>query len=119
MSFLLRGFLVLSVLSVAACRAEAGSAPQAPGERLFTRHCSSCHSTSADTVIVGPSLAGLAERAETRVEGMDARTYIETSILAPGEYLVEGFRDLMPEGFGETLTPEELGALVDYLMTLE
>lgn len=69
-------------------------------------------------VIVGPSLAGVAVTAEERVGEMNARTYLETSILDPGDYVVEGFRDVMPEGLGKTLTPDELRALVDYLTTL-
>jgi nitric oxide reductase subunit C len=111
--------LILLALSVAACgsRAEAG-AQRALGERLFTRHCASCHSTAPDTVVVGPSLAGVADRAEQRVAGMDARTYLETSILDPGDYVVEGFSDVMPRRFGETLDTEELRQLIDYLSTL-
>lgn len=114
------GILLLLVLSVAACGGEAGAAarPQTRGERLFARHCSSCHSTSPDTVVVGPSLAGVAIRAGTRVEGMNASTYLETSILDPGDYVVEGFRDVMPKGFGETLSTEDVRALIDYLITL-
>lgn len=120
MNGLFRGILLLSALSVVACGSEGGVAasPQTRGERLFARHCSSCHSTSPDTIIVGPSLAGVAVRAGERVEGMDARTYLQTSILAPGDHVVEGFRDVMPRGFREALSAEEVEALVDYLMTL-
>jgi len=49
----------------------------AQGKRIFSQHCAACHSLSPDTIIVGPSLAGIGTRAAERIPGMDARTYIE------------------------------------------
>lgn len=95
------------------------SAEQALGERLFGQHCASCHSASGDTVIVGPSLAGIATIAETRVAGMAAHAYIEQSILDPSVYINEGYQDLMPKTFGLILTGEEMDALVAFLLTLK
>lgn len=120
MSGLLRVVLVVSTLALAACGGGGIAAPdpQTRGEKVFARHCSSCHSTSPDTVVVGPSLAGVGARAGERVDGMGARAYLETSIVEPGEYLVPGFRDLMPDGFGEDLAAEDLKALIDYLAAL-
>ncbi|NIV40456.1 MAG: c-type cytochrome, partial [Anaerolineae bacterium] len=46
------------------------------GASLFSRHCTSCHSTLPETIIVGPSLAGVAERASLQVEGLNARAYL-------------------------------------------
>ena len=89
------------------------------GKQVFTRDCGSCHSTMPDTVIVGPSLAGIATQAETRVPGQDAHAYLLNAILNPGDHLVEGFQDLMPSNFGKKLPGEEIDALVAYLMTLE
>jgi mono/diheme cytochrome c family protein len=114
--------LLGGLLAACAGRAEAaasGFTPlQAEGERLFLVYCSPCHSTLPETVIVGPSLAGVGQRAGTLMPGMDARSYLETSILSPGEYVVGGFKDLMPATFGETLTAEERQALVAYLLTI-
>ena len=91
--------------------------PQAvQGQQIFTRECGSCHSFSPDTIIVGPSLAGVASRAGNRVAGQDAQTYLLTSILRPGDYLVEGFDNLMPGTFGKQLTGENIDALVAYLL---
>ena len=91
--------------------------PQAvQGQQVFTRECGSCHSFSPDTIIVGPSLAGVASRAGNRVAGQDAQTYLLTSILRPGDYLVEGFDNLMPGTFGKQLTGENIDALVAYLL---
>ncbi len=88
------------------------------GNDVFVRECGACHSTFADSIIVGPSLYGIAERAEMRVSGQDGRTYLFTSILLPDEFLVDGYENLMPATFGKSLTGEELDGVVAYLMTL-
>ena len=122
--------LLLSVLFLAACDGgdEDGNTAEeavpadpvvAEGQTVFKQNCGSCHAISGETIIVGPSLAGIATRAATRVEGQDAREYIQLSILRPGEYVVEGFSDLMPTNFGTTLTGEQLDAVIAYLFTLE
>jgi nitric oxide reductase subunit C len=89
------------------------------GETIFKQDCASCHAATADTVIVGPSLAGIATTAGTRGVGQGAAEYIQLSILRPGEYVVEGFSNLMPSSFGTNLSGEELDALIAYLLTLE
>jgi hypothetical protein len=70
-------------------------------------------------VIIGPSLSELATRAGSRVPGMDAAKYIETSILFPKDFLVPEYTDTMPTNFGKELTSEELEAVVTFLMTLK
>jgi mono/diheme cytochrome c family protein len=92
---------------------------QQQGQAVFNLRCAQCHATVPDTIVIGPSLYGIATRAETRVEGYDAEAYLERSILVPDFYLVEGFIDTMPTNFGKELTSEELSALVSYLMTLK
>jgi mono/diheme cytochrome c family protein len=89
------------------------------GMRLFTANCASCHTTSGDSVIVGPPLAGIANRAVERVPGQSASEYLRTSIVEPDAYINEGFNDLMPKTFGSIFTDEEIEALVAFLMTLE
>lgn len=89
------------------------------GERLFLGNCASCHSITPGQVVVGPSLAGIAERAGGRVAGMDARSYLEESIRHPNAFVVQGFEPLMPATFNTTLTGPQIEALVEYLMTLE
>jgi mono/diheme cytochrome c family protein len=87
---------------------------------VFAANCSRCHSASGDTAIVGPSLAGIAARAGERIEGMDAEGYIRDSILNPTAYTVEGFPEgIMPLNFEEELSPEDLDAIVVYLLTLK
>ena len=122
--------VLFCALLLAACGGSAETTPTAPptatlspeaarGKSVFSQNCGSCHSTIPDTVIVGPSLDGIASRAETRKPGQDGRTYLYTAILQPGDFLVEGYNNLMPATFGKQLTGEDLDAVVAYLMTLE
>jgi nitric oxide reductase subunit C len=108
---------------LAACASESAGTPtltqqENQGSQLFTVYCAACHSTVGDAIIVGPSLARIATTAETRVAGLDARAYLEQSILDPSAYLNEGFADLMPKNWGDVLNDEELDALVAFLLTL-
>ncbi len=94
--------------------------PQAQqGKQVFSRDCGACHSTAPDTIIVGPSLAGIASRADSRVAGQDAYTYLLTSIMQPDNYLVEGYENLMPASLSKQLTGEELDSVIAYLQTLQ
>lgn len=86
---------------------------------MFARDCGACHSAAPDTVIVGPSMAGIASRAATRVEGQNAHDYLLVSILKPDAHLVEGYENLMPSTLGKTLTGEEIDAVIAYLLTLQ
>jgi cytochrome c5 len=116
----------------AACLAAAGCDRIAPpptptlpasvaeGRAVYEKICSTCHSTTPDMIVVGPSLAGIATRAGTRIPGMDAEGYIRDSIVNPGAYTVEGFVEgMMPEAVFDSLTPEEFEAVVSYLLTLK
>ncbi len=90
------------------------------GERVFSTAspitCTTCHSLDG-TVGLGPSLQGIAERAGTRIAGMAAEEYIRQSIIDTNAYIVDGFPEsLMPVNFSETLTPEELEAVIAYLL---
>lgn len=120
--FLLLAFSLLLGACVPAPTVDAPptlSASEALGKRLFTIHCAACHATSGDTIIVGPSLAGIAVLGGQRVEGLDAPTYIEMSITTPDAYIVEGYQDLMVKNFAKQLTSDELNGLVDYLLTFD
>jgi mono/diheme cytochrome c family protein len=90
-----------------------------PGHQVFIARCAACHALQPGTAIVGPSLAGVATRAESRVPGEDARTYLEVSILQPEAYLVDGYPDLMPRNLAKDLTSEELDEVLAFLLTLK
>ncbi len=101
----------------------------ANGETLFSQAtigannapgCITCHSLEPDVVIVGPSQAGLATRAQTRVAGMSAADYIHQSIVEPNAYVVEGFAEgLMYQNYATDLTEQEINDLVAYTLTLK
>jgi len=115
----------LLLLSLAAC-SRASAAPAATpdplvlkGRQVFNLRCATCHGLEPGTVIVGPSLAGVATTAGTRMPGYDARAYLELSILRPEAYIVEGYTDVMPRNFPKELTSEELDELIAFLLSLK
>jgi len=125
-------FVVTLSLMLTACGGSGGGEASAVGDvaagkALFAEPiidvqpgCNTCHSLSPDQVIVGPSLAGVATRAESRVSGMSAEDYIRESILHPDNYVVEGFDPgVMVQVWEQTLTPEQVDNLVAYLLTLK
>lgn len=91
----------------------------AKGQQVFKQSCGACHALRPDTIVVGPSLAGVAARAAGRSPGLGTRQYLELSILKPDAYGVQGFSDVMPRDFGKKLTGEELDALLAFLLTLK
>jgi cytochrome c len=88
------------------------------GALLFaTKGCVGCHTHSAfpsARMQVGPELTGVAERAGTRVAGLDARAYIRQSLRDPGAYRVSGYTAVMPD-LG--LTDEAIESLTAFLLS--
>jgi mono/diheme cytochrome c family protein len=88
-----------------------------------TWSCAQCHSVTADEArLIGPGLWNINLHAETRVEGQSAYDYIHESIVDPNAFIAPGDPpyppNLMPQNWGEVLTPEELDDLIAYLYTL-
>lgn len=82
--------------------------------------CRICHSLQPGVTLVGPSFAGVAARAATRVPGMTAEEYLYQSITNPDAYVVEGFpASQMVPNLAEILTEEQIADLIAFLMTLE
>lgn len=95
---------------------------EARGLALFTSkgRCTTCHSLSPDVTIVGPSLAGVATRAEKREPPLTAAEYLEESILDPDKVKVAGFEQMqMDTSLAKTLTTDEISDLVAYMLTLK
>ncbi len=121
---------VLVAIGATGCGTESSGAPVPPdlvdGQALFELRaigrepgCVTCHSREPDQLMVGPSLAGLSQRAEGRVAGLDGAAYVRQSIVDPAAFLVAGFADEeMPSSFGRSLTEEQIDALVAYLLEL-
>ena len=116
--------MTLAAVLLAACSTSSPAQPtlnalEIQGKQVYVSNCAGCHALELNTIVIGPSLAGVATRAETRVKDDDARAYIETSILNPGAYVVDGFKDVMPKNFGKDLTSSDFNAIVAYLLTLK
>lgn len=108
--------LVVEITDLGATDAEAGR------DLFFSSRtgCSVCHSVEPGVVLVGPNLADVGTTAATRVPDLTAEQYLRESILDPDAYVVEGFpAGQMLDIFEETLSNEEIDALVAYLLTLD
>ena len=84
----------------------------ADGAAVFTdAGCAGCH-TLADagsTATTGPDL-------DAALKGEDAE-FIKTSIVDPNAVIAEGYPpDVMPQNYEAELSPEELDAVVQYLV---
>ena len=109
--------------------------PIALGRAYFssvTPSCSACHSIAPNVNLAGPSLAGLATRAEQVLKSgdykgsaTDVMSYIKESIEKPSEYIVPGpmysanGQSFMPTTFSKTLTPEQIDSIAAFLVTLK
>jgi nitric oxide reductase subunit C len=116
---------VLSSVNDAAQPAPESAAPADPvanGRYWFSRppaNCATCHSLEPDVIIVGPSLAGVATRAQTRVADQNAEAYLRTSILHPGDFIVPGFNNVMAQNLGDVLSADQINNIIAFLQTLE
>lgn len=118
-------FLTL-LLSITACSSDKGNIKK--GEILFNKThigknkvigCVACHSLTPNQVIIGPSMAGISERAQDLVPGQSAEEFIKSSIVNPDAYLGSGYMPAtMYSHYGKELTDEEIDSLVAYLLTL-
>ena len=87
------------------------------GESLFvSQGCNACHSLGSDK-LVGPGMLGVYARSAERTT-LSADEYLTESIRYPGEFLVEGFENLMPTTF-EGLSDTDIKDLIAYFKTLE
>lgn len=91
--------------------------------------CSACHTippiTNEDR-FVGPNLSNIGIEAASRLPDMSAEEYIRQSIAEPDVYLaardatgVPAPAGIMPQNYAEQINPQELDALVAFLLTLK
>ncbi len=138
---------IVLMLVLAAC-AGGGGGEQAPaeqpgaavtgdpkrGETLFKQStigaapgCAACHSLEPGRVLVGPSLAGVATRAEQIIQSDDytgkattVEEYLRESIVDPDVYAPPGFSPgSMYPNYGKDLTEQQIADLVAFLKTLK
>ena len=109
--------------------AEGSTGDAANGEELFASTtvgsanapgCITCHSLETDVTLVGPSMAGVATRAETEVDGLTAEEYLRQSIVEPNAHVVDGYVEgVMYQNFGTDLPSKSIDDLTAYLLTLK
>lgn len=87
------------------------------GALLFAvKGCVGCHIHSeipGSRMRIGPDLSALAERAGTRVAGLDARSYVRQSLREPSAFAASGYDAQMPD---LRLTDEEIESLTTFLL---
>ncbi len=109
--------------------------PIALGEAVFrasTPACTACHSLVPGAQMAGPSLAGVATRAQQAVgsadykgQAKDASAYLREAIVQPSAHAVAGAMysangvSFMPATYGKDLTPDQIDHLVAYLATFK
>jgi cytochrome c551/c552 len=120
--------IILFSVLLASCGQQSNqTGDSAAGKELFHQTtidsapgCMTCHSTQPDKVIVGPSLAGIANRAGGRVPGQTAEEYLRNSILDPNLYIVDKFSSgLMYQNYEDVLTEKQINDLIAYLSTVD
>jgi nitric oxide reductase subunit C len=109
--------------------------PIALGQNLFRATppgCFACHSVAPGVNLAGPSLAGLATRAEKLIGSgeykggaKDVAGYIRESIVTPSAHIVPGpsysanGQSFMPTTYSKDLKPEQIDQLVAFLASLK
>lgn len=127
--------LILLTLGLVSCssrgtnQSPANADPVQRGKALFELNmigenkapgCIVCHSLEAGKNLVGPSLAGIATYAQTAVPGLSAETFLRQAILEPDQHIMEGYpAGVMYANYGKDLAPEDIDALVAFLLTLK
>jgi cytochrome c2 len=101
---------------------DAGSLPAGNaqrGEQVFTgvAHCNACHSLEPGGQGAGPALAGIGERAASTRPGYSAEMYLLEAIVQPNAYIASGGAGaIMPAGYGNQLSEQDLADLIAFLL---
>jgi len=118
--------ITFAVILLSACEKPAPKVSSAErGKILFNQPyigkssgCIMCHSFSADTVTVGPSLLGIAIRAGITKKNMTAKDYLYESITNPDAYIVNGYEpNIMYTGYADELSKEQLADIINFLLS--
>lgn len=116
--------------AAAAPAAAGGAAPHADEmvvAAITKGGCTACHvipGVPGAVGQVGPDLSAIGAEAGTRVPGEDAQTYIHESLVNPMAFTAPKcpfgacIPGMMPQTVSSTLSPDEINAIVQYLLTL-
>jgi nitric oxide reductase subunit C len=125
--------LLLSMFLLSACGG--GESPQPDdGAALFKQTllgtspgCATCHSLEPGVQLVGPSMDGIATRAEATLQdpaytgnATNVDEYLREAILEPNAFVPSGFvSGTMYQDYADHLDPLQVDALVTYMLTLK
>lgn len=110
-------------LVAAACApaADPDASPEEQGAVVAERAgCFACHTTDGRPS-TGPTWRGLFGSEVRLVDGgtvIADEEYLRRSIVDPLVEVVDGYRPVMPSGYGDRLTDEEIEAIVAYIRSL-
>jgi len=78
--------------------------------KVFADNCARCHNINGLNTVC-PDLSDVGSRRDA--------AYLRQSILDPNAFIVPGFQaDVMPQNFPQILKPEDVDALVKFLLSL-
>lgn len=79
--------------------------------------CVGCHATDPNEVKTGPTWHNVGDIAIIRVPGESPAQYLHQSIVDPNAHVAPGYPgNIMPQNFKDTMTPQEIGDMVAYLL---
>ena len=95
-------------------------------EIILNAGCGSCHviGEMGEARKVGPDLTNIGAVAGERIAGVSAEEYLRQSILQPNAFIAPDcpngpcLADVMPQYYGERLSPEQVEMIVAYLLAL-
>ena len=96
-----------------------GGGAAAAKQTFISNGCGGCHTfkPAGTNGNVGPDLDQLKAVASKREKGKGAAAYVKQSIEDPRAYTVKGFpKNVMPTTFKKDIPPDQLDALVQYLL---
>jgi mono/diheme cytochrome c family protein len=101
----------------------AGAAGGDSGEQVFaSAGCGGCHALekAGASAAIGPPLERAELEAAAQSAGQPLEQFVEESIVDPNKVIRSNYRrGVMPETYGDTLSQEQLDALVAYLTGAE
>ncbi|MCY7302699.1 MAG: cytochrome c oxidase subunit II [Thermoleophilia bacterium] len=97
-------------------RKSGGGKPNAGAAIFAGAGCGGCHTftPAGSNGEIGPGLDDIVSVAQKA--GRDPAEFVREAIVEPGKVITPGYQDgVMPPNYGETLSPEEIDALVAYV----
>jgi cytochrome c oxidase subunit 2 len=92
------------------------------GQTWYTQFgCGACHSVDG-TRLVGPTFLGLYGKEEKLQDGTTILVddeYLHNAIRKPGEQIVEGYPNVMPQNVSDAMTDEQIADVIEFIKTLK